>query len=54
MLAVADERRLAKLEYDFNRLKALMLRDSLTTLQLVWRESPGVFHSRNRFPVGVS
>jgi PhzF family phenazine biosynthesis protein len=52
VLAVADERRLAKLDYDFDRLKALMLRDGLTTLQLVWRESSGVFHSRNPFPVG--
>jgi len=52
VLAVADERRLAKLDYDFDKLKALMLRDGLTTLQLVWRESPGVFHSRNPFPVG--
>jgi PhzF family phenazine biosynthesis protein len=29
-----------------------MLREGLTTLQLVWRESPSVFHSRNPFPVG--
>jgi PhzF family phenazine biosynthesis protein len=26
--------------------------DGLTTLQLVWRESAGVFHARNPFPVG--
>jgi PhzF family phenazine biosynthesis protein len=52
VLAVADERRLAKLEYDFDMLKALMLRDGLTTLQLVWRERSDVFHSRNPFPVG--
>jgi PhzF family phenazine biosynthesis protein len=29
-----------------------MLGEGLTTLQLVWRESPTVFHSRNPFPVG--
>lgn len=52
ILAVADEQRLAALEYDFERLKALMLRDGLTTLQLIWRECSGVFHSRNPFPVG--
>ncbi len=52
VLAVADARRLARLDYDFNRLKALMLRDGLTTLQLVWRERSDVFHSRNPFPVG--
>jgi PhzF family phenazine biosynthesis protein len=52
VLAVAEAQRLAKLSYDFPKLKALMLRDGLTTLQLVWRESPDRFHSRNPFPVG--
>lgn len=52
MLAVAHARRLDLLQYDFERLKALMLDDGLTTLQLVWREGPTVFHARNPFPVG--
>ncbi|HEX5133534.1 MAG TPA: PhzF family phenazine biosynthesis isomerase [Candidatus Krumholzibacteria bacterium] len=52
VLAAARAERLATLEYDFDALQATMLRDGLTTLQLVWRESPGVFHSRNPFPVG--
>ena len=52
VLAAAEKGRLASLAYDFEGLKALMLEDGLTTLQLVWRESSGVFHSRNPFPVG--
>ncbi len=52
VLAVADAKRLAELNYDFEILKAIMLRDGLTTLQLLWRESSAVFHSRNPFPVG--
>ena len=52
VLAVADADRLARLDYDFDRLKALMLRDGLTTLQLIWREGANVFHARNPFPVG--
>jgi PhzF family phenazine biosynthesis protein len=52
VLAVADAHRLATLNYDFNRLKSLMLDEGLTTLQLVWRERPDIFHSRNPFPVG--
>lgn len=52
VLAVKDPRRLAELRYDFERVKAAMLREGLTTLQLVWRESIEVFHSRNPFPVG--
>ncbi|PJE94476.1 phenazine biosynthesis protein PhzF [Streptomyces carminius] len=66
VLAAATRQRLAALEYDFERLKALMLRLDLTTVQLVWREpvpgpraggqtgrQPGtVFHVRDPFPVG--
>lgn len=52
VLAVADAQRLADLNYDFAALKDLMLREGLTTLQLVWRERADVFHSRNPFPVG--
>lgn len=52
VLAVAKANCLDKLDYDFETLKTLMLRDGLTTLQLVWRESADVFHSRNPFPVG--
>jgi PhzF family phenazine biosynthesis protein len=52
VLAVANAQRLAELNYDFETLKALMLRDGLLTLQLVWQESATVFHSRNPFPVG--
>ena len=52
VLAVAEKSRLFELDYDFNGLKALMLREGLSTLQLIWRENPDVFHSRNPFPVG--
>jgi PhzF family phenazine biosynthesis protein len=52
ILAVANLQRLASLNYDFEALKALMLREGLLTLQLVWRESSTVFHARNPFPVG--
>jgi len=52
VLAVAHEHRLAALNYDFDRLKTLMRGEGLTTLQLVWREGPDAFHSRNPFPVG--
>ncbi len=52
VLAAASAERLASLRYDFDGLKALMLREGLTTLQLIWRESDGLVHSRNPFPVG--
>lgn len=52
VLAVRQRERLAALDYDFGALLALMQADSLTTLQLVWREGDGVLHARNPFPVG--
>ncbi|WP_433573319.1 PhzF family phenazine biosynthesis protein [Streptomyces sp. CA-251247] len=52
VLGAATRERLADLEYDFERLEALMHRLGLTTVHLVWRESENVFHVRDPFPVG--
>jgi PhzF family phenazine biosynthesis protein len=52
VLAVRSSDRLAALDYDFEALRYVMARNNLTTLQLVWRDDAGVFHSRNPFPVG--
>lgn len=52
VLAAGTRDRLASLTYDYDALKAIMLKDGLTTVQLIWREEPGLFHSRNPFPVG--
>jgi PhzF family phenazine biosynthesis protein len=52
VIAAATRERLAALDYDFDRLKALMERRGLTTVQLVWRASDTVFHVRDPFPVG--
>ncbi|MYY06550.1 MULTISPECIES: PhzF family phenazine biosynthesis isomerase [unclassified Streptomyces] len=52
VLAAGTRERLAALDYDFARLEAFMRRLDLTTLQLVWRASPTVFHVRDPFPVG--
>ncbi|WP_326599342.1 PhzF family phenazine biosynthesis protein [Streptomyces sp. NBC_01803] len=52
VVAAATRERLAELDYDVERLAALMRRLDLTTVQLVWREAPAVFHVRDPFPVG--
>lgn len=52
VLAAATRERLARLDYDFDTLRALMLDDDLTTVALVFRESRERFHVRNPFPVG--
>jgi PhzF family phenazine biosynthesis protein len=52
ILAVATRERLAALDYDFDRLGALMGARDWTTVQIVWREDEARFHSRNPFPPG--
>lgn len=52
VLAAGTRERLARLDYDFDKLKAFMLGEDLTTIQLVWRASAHAFHARNPFPVG--
>jgi PhzF family phenazine biosynthesis protein len=52
ILAARTRERLAALDYDFDRLKALMLARDWTTVDLVWREDPATFHARNPFPPG--
>ena len=52
ILAARDYRRIEHLDYPFDALQALMLEHDLTTLQLVWRESPDRFRARDPFPVG--
>ena len=52
LVLATGAQRLARLDYDFDRLKALMLEHELTTLQLVHREAERVFNARDPFPVG--
>jgi len=52
VLAARTSDRLAALDYEFDRLRELMLRLDLTTLQLVHRVDAHLFRARNPFPVG--
>ncbi|GHD19995.1 oxidoreductase [Streptomyces violarus] len=52
IIAAASRDRLARLEYDMTALGTLMARTGWTTIDLVQRESPTVFHARNPFPPG--
>lgn len=52
VLAAATPQRLASLDYDFDRLLALMTRRDWTTVQLVHRAEPAVFRARDPFPPG--
>ena len=52
ILVARTRERLAALDYDYDRLAALMAAHGWTTVALVHRESPTVFHARNPFPPG--
>lgn len=52
VLPLATRELLAAMDYDFEVVRGLMLREDWTTIDLVWRESPTRFHARNAFAVG--
>jgi PhzF family phenazine biosynthesis protein len=52
IIAAGSYERLARLSYDFDRLRSIMLAADLTTVQLIWRQSREVIRARDPFPVG--
>ena len=51
-LELKDRKTLAEMDYHFEKTKALMLKEDVTTISLLWPESDEVFHSRNAFASG--
>ncbi len=52
ILAVRRLETLGRMSYDFEPMQRLMLDHDLTTIQLIWRESPTRFRARDPFAVG--
>jgi PhzF family phenazine biosynthesis protein len=52
VIAVRDYATLVRLAYPFDPMQALMREHDLTTLQLIWRESPTRVRARDPFAVG--
>ena len=52
VIAVASRDRLARLDYDYDALAALMAARDWTTIDLIHRENDTTFHARNPFPPG--
>jgi PhzF family phenazine biosynthesis protein len=52
VLAVRDRAVLAGLDYDYRQLAELMAQRHWITAQLVWAETPVLFHARDPFPPG--
>jgi PhzF family phenazine biosynthesis protein len=51
VIAASSRNRLRDLDYDFDALAELMRARDWTTIQLVWREHPSLFHARDPFAV---
>lgn len=49
VLVTESRERLADLDYDFDRLAAIMREHGLVTVALMWRESRRHYHARNAF-----
>jgi PhzF family phenazine biosynthesis protein len=52
IIVLKDRKTLAQMDYHFENAKALMLKEGIVTICLLWPESDGVFHSRNAFASG--
>lgn len=52
ILALKERKTLAEMQYDFDRVRALMMAQGLITISLLWQESDEVFHARNAFASG--
>jgi PhzF family phenazine biosynthesis protein len=52
ILVAKDRKTLADMQYDFEKVRALMMDKNLITISLLWQASDEVFHSRNAFAAG--
>ncbi len=52
ILVLNDRVTLADMDYDFERMKSVMLEQDWITISLLYRESERLFHSRNAFAYG--
>lgn len=52
VLTLTSRAKLAAMAYNFEPVRALMQREALTTISLLYRESPDVFVARNAFAIG--
>lgn len=52
VIVLKDRQTLSEMNYHFENTKALMLKEDVATISLLWPESEEVFHSRNAFAPG--
>jgi PhzF family phenazine biosynthesis protein len=52
ILVLKERKTLAEMNYDFDSVRAMMMKHGLITVSLLWNESDEVFHARNAFAAG--
>jgi PhzF family phenazine biosynthesis protein len=52
ILVLQERKTLADMNYDFDKVRVLMMAQSLITISLLWPESDEIFHARNAFAAG--
>ena len=52
ILVAKDRQTLTDMQYDFDKVRVLMMDKNLITISLIWQASDDVFHSRNAFASG--
>ena len=52
IIVLKEKSKLKNMHYNFDSLKNVMNKESLTTVSLLWEESLNLFHARNPFPTG--
>jgi len=52
IIFIKERGKLAEMSYHFERLKALMQKQDIVTISLLWSASKKLFYSRNPFPPG--
>lgn len=52
IMALKEHKKLTEMSYHFEQVKTLMQEEDLVTINLLWKESNQLFHSRNPFPPG--
>ncbi len=52
IVVLKEHSKLQSMSYDFDKVKALMEKEGLVTINLLWNASNSIFHSRNAFASG--
>ena len=52
IIFLKDRQKLKEMKYDFEKVKALMEKESIVTISLLYKENENLYHSRNAFAYG--